>query len=320
MQIRPRSAIAAFKKIEDTFKPRHDTSERIQELHKQMLDYQKQSITQIVSIDIVEADDYCDSEMQQVARELVRGKSLRNALYFLAFKCRLIHSTKDLQTEAEQNMESCKLSHLVPTVFVDEEGKTKAASGNGEDELKNTMFRIAKFYQGWYGLNFIVPACHQICSEHSVTLEDLSFIVCKNSLIPEGREPLYAKGLMAGLQGDLVIAAHLLIPQLENSLRYILKQNGAIASKMETIQDNLLLHEILVLPELKQILTEDIIFALKGLLVERVGSNLRNEICHGLFSHDRFFTPEVAYFWWLTLYLCLGTNLQTVVDENKEES
>jgi hypothetical protein len=93
--------------------------------------------------------------------------------------------------------------------------------------------------------------------------------------------------------------------QLENSLRYILKQNGAIASKMETIQDNMLLHEVLVLPDLRLILTEKIIFALRGLLVERMGSNLRNEICHGSFDHDRFFTPELAYFWWLTLYLCL---------------
>lgn len=316
---RTRSAIAAYKKIEDTFKPRHDTSDRIQELHKQMLDYQRQSMTQIVSVDIVEADDFCDSESQQVARDLVRGKSLRNALYSLAFECGRIHSIEDLQIAAKQDIESYKLSHLVPTVFVDEEGKTKATSGNDEDELKNTMFRIAKSYQIWDGLNFIVPASQQICSEHNVTLEDLTFIVCENPLIPKGREPLYAKGLIAGLQGDLVIAAHLLIPQLENSLRYILKQNGAIVSKMETIQDNLLLHEVLVLPELRQILTENIIFALRGLLVERMGSNLRNEICHGLFDYDRFFTPELVYFWWLTLYLCLVPTYRQWVDENKEE-
>ncbi len=313
------TAIAAFKKIEDTFGQRQDTSERIQDLHKQMLEYQKKSMSQTVSIAIGEPDDFCDPEMQQVAIELVRGKPLRDALYSLAFGCRLIPTIEDLQAKAEQNMESYKLSHLIPTVFVDEEGKTKAISGNGENDLKNTMFRIAKFDQGWYGLNFIVPACHQICSEHDVTLEDLSFIVYENSLIPEGREPLYAKGLMAGLQGDLVIAAHLLIPQIENSLRHILKQNGSITSKRETIQDNFLLHEVLNSPDLKQVLTENIIFSLKGLLVERMGSNLRNEICHGLFDYGRFFTPELAYFWWLTLYLCLVPTYRQWADENKEE-
>lgn len=313
------SAIAAFKKIEDTFGQRQDTSERIQDLHKQMLDYQKQSMSQTDSIAISEPNDFCDPEMQQVARELVRGKPLGDALYSLAFR-RLIRGTEDLQAEAEQDIDPYKRSpHLVSISFVDEEEKTKAVSGNGENDLKNTMFKIAKDYQFWYGLNFIIPACNQICSEHDVTLEDLSFIVYENSFIPKGREPLYEKGLMAGLQGDLVIAAHLLIPQLENSLRHILKQNGSITSKRETIQDNLLLHEVLNLPDLKQVLTENLIFTLKGLLVERMGSNLRNDICHGLFDYDRFFTPELAYFWWLTLHLCLVPTYRQWADENKEE-
>ena len=300
------NAIAAFKKIEDTFGQRQDTSERIQYLHKQMLDYQKKSRLQMKSIVIAKSEDFYDPEMQQLARDIVKGKSLRDALYSLAFRCRLIRTIEDIQAEAEEDMELYKSSHLIPNAFIDEEGKTKAVSGHGEDELKNTMFRTAKFYQVWYGLNFIIPACHQICSEHNVTLEDLSFVVYENPFIPEGRELFYAKGLIAGLQDDPVIAAHLLIPQLENSLRHILKQKGFITSKRETIQDDFLLHEVLRSSDLRQILGGDIIFTLTGLLVERMGSNLRNDICHGLLNYDRFFMPELAYFWWLTLYLCLG--------------
>ncbi|BAZ21554.1 hypothetical protein NIES4073_24320 [Kalymmatonema gypsitolerans NIES-4073] len=316
---RIKSAIAVFKKIEDTFGRRQDTSERIQELHKQMLAYQKQSMSQMVSIAIADPDDFRDPEMQQVARELVKGKTLRDALYSLAFGYRLISTVEDLQTQAEEEMQSYKFSHLIPTTFVDEEGKTKAISGNGEDDLKNTMFKIAKFYQGWYGLNFIVPACHQIRSEHNVTLEDLSFVFHENSFIPKGREPLYAQGLMAGLQGDPVIAAHLLIPQLENSLRHALKQDGSIASKKETIQDDFLLHEVLNSPDLIRVLKKDIIFTLKGLLVERMGSNLRNEICHGLLDYGHFFTPELPYFWWVTLRLCLVPTYRQWADETKEK-
>lgn len=312
------NAIAVFKKIEDTFGRRQDTSDRIQELHKQMIAYQKQSMSQMVSIAIAEPDDFCE-EMQQAARELVKGKALRDALYSLAFRCRLIRTCEDLQTEAEAEMHSY-ISNLIPTTFVDEEGKTKAVSGDGEDDLKNTMFKIAKFYQRWYGLNFIIPACHQICSEHEVALEDLSFVVQENPFIPKGREPLYEQGLKAGLQGDSIIAAHLLIPQVENSLRHVLKQNGSIASKRETIQDDFLLHEVLNSPDLMLSLTKDIIFTLQGLLVERMGSNLRNEICHGLLDYGRFFTPELPYFWWLTLRLCLVPTYRKWADENKEES
>jgi hypothetical protein len=182
------------------------------------------------------------------------------------------------------------------------------------------MLQIAKNYQGWYGLNFIVPACDQICSEHTVTLEDLSFVFHENSFIPKGREPLYTQGLIAGLKGNPVIAAHLLIPQVENSLRHILKQNGSITSKRETIQDDFLLHEVLSSTDLMSILKEDIIFTLKGLLVERMGSNLRNEICHGLLDYQCFFTSELPYFWWLTLHLCLVPTYSKWADEKRKKS
>lgn len=302
---RTENAIALFQKIEDTFGKRQDTSERIQDLHKQMLAHRKQSMSQMASIAIAKPEDYDDPKMQQAARDLVKEKTLRDALYCLAFGYKLICRVEDIQTAAKQEMESSKFSDLFPIAFVDEDGKTKALSGYGDDDLKNRMFRNAKFHQAWCGLNFIVPACNQICSEHSVTLEDLSFVVYENSFIPKGREPLYARGLMAGLQEDPVTSAHLLIPQLENSLRHILKQNGFITSKRELIQDDCLLHEILNMPGLIQLLNEDIIFTLKGLLVERMGSNLRNDICHGLFNYNRFFMTDLAYFWWLTLYLCL---------------
>lgn len=321
------SAIKALKTIEDTFNRRQDTSKLIQDLHKKMLDYQKQSMAQTVTAPIGELENFHNLDIQKAAREQVGGKSLRDALYFLAFGIP-IRRTEDLQAEAEQSMKPSKLSHLtpttklshvIPTTLVDEEGKTKAVIRNGETALKDTMFRIAKSHQVWEGINFIIPACHQISLEHDVTLDALSFVVYENPLISAGRELLYAKGLIAGLQGDPVIAAHLLIPQMENSLRHILKQNGSITSKGETIQDNFLLHEVLNSLDLKQILTENIIFTLKGLLVERMGSNLRNEICHGLFDYGQFFIPEVAYFWWLTLRLCLTPTYRQWADEKKEE-
>ncbi|MBD1886379.1 DUF4209 domain-containing protein [Microcoleus vaginatus] len=311
------NAIAVFRKIEDTFGKKQDTSDRIQDLHKQMLENQRVSMSLMVTIPIAKPQKFDDPEMQKVARDIVRGKPLRDALYSLAFGCKLIRALADIQVEAKAD----KSSHLIPRAFIDEEGKTKAISGDGEESLENSMFRIATFYQSWYALNFIVPACNQICSEHSVHLEDLSFVVVENPFIPKGREALYARGLLAGLQGDIVIAAHLLIPQLENSLRHILKQNDFITSHLTSamIQDDYTLNKVLDLSDLKQVLNENIIFTLKGLLVERMGSNLRNEICHGLFSHNQFFKPQLAYLWWLTLYLCLLVPTYRQCVENEDQ-
>jgi hypothetical protein len=57
---------------------------------------------------------------------------------------------------------------------------------------------------------------------------------------------------------------------------------------------------------LKQILNENVVFTLKSLLIERMGSNLRNEICHGLYDYNQFHTGTIIYLWWLTLYLCIS--------------
>lgn len=312
------NALRVFKKIEDTFGKKQETSARIEELHKQMLDYQKKSMSNIFSIPLGEGEnnDFINPQIQQIAIDLVKEKSLYDALYSLAFRSNLIQRFEDIQSEAKQDIESHKISYLIPRVLVDEEGKTKAVGGS-EDALVECTFKIANFYQCYYGLNFIAPACNQICLEHNVSLDDLSFIVNENPFIPKGREPIYARGLIAGLQGDFVVAAHLLIPQLENSLRHILKLNGSITSHLQ-IQHDYTLGKVLELADLKQLLTEDTIFNLRCLLIESLGSNLRNEICHGLFDYHRFFAPEVLYLWWLTLYLCLIPSYSQWASETKE--
>ena len=315
------SAIAILKKIEDTFGRRQDTSERIEELHKQMLAYQKESMSQMPMIPLIEEHQFDDPEMQQTARDLVTGKSLRDALYSLVFGCNnLIINFDDLKTKAEQDRESFVLSHIIPTALVDKEGKTKAISGNDENILESKMFKKASFYQSWYGMNFVAPACEQICSEHDVKQDDLTFIVTDNPFIPQGHELLYSRGLLAGLQNDPIIATHLLVPQLENSLRHILKQQGFIASNLtsQMIQDEYTLGKVLALKDLKNVLTEDIIFTLKGLLVERMGGNIRNEVCHGLYSYRQFFDARTIYLWWLTLFLCLVPSRKNWLQENNK--
>ncbi|WP_370051350.1 DUF4209 domain-containing protein [Cyanothece sp. BG0011] len=43
---------------------------------------------------------------------------------------------------------------------------------------------------------------------------------------------------------------------------------------------------------------------MKGLLVDRCGNNLRNQMAHGLLGYEDFFSAMNCYLWWLTLRLC----------------
>ena len=43
---------------------------------------------------------------------------------------------------------------------------------------------------------------------------------CNSKFIPKEREYIFAKGLYAGFQNDFILSSHLLIPQIENSLKF----------------------------------------------------------------------------------------------------
>src|SRR5436305_11791656 len=107
--------------------------------------------------------------------------------------------------------------------------------------------------------------------------------------------------------GDFLSASHILIQQIENSLRYILHKAGAVTSSLtsEGTQESFNLNKLLYLPAAKQLFGLDAIYDMRGLLVEKVGSNLRNDMAHGLLSDGNFFASDVVYLWWITLRMCL---------------
>lgn len=199
-------------------------------------------------------------------------------------------------------------------LLVNEQGKTVAhrpsllADDPAEVEaaVRTEMLQQATLRQDNHARLVIDPARCQILLEHDVRPRDFFPLVADNPFVPQGREAIYATGLHAGLTGDLLVAVHLLIPQLEHSIRHVLAGRGVITSGLDArgIQDERNLNTLLYLPAMRPIFGDDITLDLQGLLVERHGSNLRNRLAHGLLHHDEFFSPRVLYLWWLTLRLC----------------
>lgn len=102
---------------------------------------------------------------------------------------------------------------------------------------------------------------------------------------------------------------------MEESVRYILIQYGIVPSSFddEGIQDEYNLNKLLTHPKftekLNEIFGEDVIFTLRACLVERFGSNLRNDMAHGLIDHNAFYSPSAVYLWWLALRFYLLPHL-----------
>ena len=113
--------------------------------------------------------------------------------------------------------------------------------------------------------------------------DDLGFLVNDNAIIPSGREKIIQKGLYMGLQGDLYAALHILIPQVESIIRYLVEICGGNTFYIENdgnVKEHVL-GSLLNSQELNDCYDNDILFCLQGLLDKREGSNLRNEVAHG---------------------------------------
>lgn len=289
--------------------------ERVEELHKILLEYQQKSPAEMITV----SQEMDIRQFVQRSREKVKDKSIHDALFTLAVEMGTPTQFSYLQAQVQEASEKYIAQHLFPMVIMNEMGKVVARQSSLEDE----MFRQAVYYQRLQAQAVIEPAIYQINLEHNVRVNDFLPLVTNNLFVPQGREYIYAKGLHAGLIGDFLIAAHLLIPQIEHSIRCLLYRKGFITSGLDRqgIQDE---HNLNTFfrerkSELIKIFGEDTAFDLQGLLVNRFGSNLRNEMSHGLINYNGFFQPQVVYLWWLTLHLCCRPILTKVQEFQNQE-
>jgi Domain of unknown function (DUF4209) len=303
-------AVEAFRKIRGTKEETIEAKARAEEVHRLLLQYQEESLKELVTHS--HATDI--SDLAEQARAHVRGKDLQDALFALSLlgsPSNVSHLRKQVQEQAHES----SLHHFLSPIFMNEMGKVVAhrrvsvLSSNLDEAEEATYFemnRNAFHHQSFHAQALIEPAKEQINLEHSVQIDDLLALLSNSPFIPPDREYLFAKGLYAGLIGDFFTSTHILIPQIENSIRYLLWRRGIITSGLDDsgIQNEHNLNSTLYRPELGSIFDENTLFDLKCLLVEHSGSNLRNRMAHGLISDNEFSSPLMSYLWWFTLRLC----------------
>ncbi len=289
-------AIVAFRRIEGT-------RERVRELHERLLEYQKRSTSELAGI----SSSADVSELVRRSVDGVKGKSLQDALLSLA----MLGSpprADELRANVIRDREKYIFHRIMPNVYMNAMGRVVARQPLDEDEaVMADMYQRASLTRSLHAQAVVEPARQQVISEHYVRLDDFVPLVSNNPFIPPQRMEIIARGLYAGLQGDFLSATHFLIPQLEASVRYILYQLRVITSGLddEGIQDEYNLNRLLSASEysapLATVIGDDLVFDLRGLLVERFGSNLRNEMAHGLLNLNAFYSTSACYLWWIVL-------------------
>lgn len=312
-------AIEAYKKI-------GGEKEHVDRLHKDLLQYQEKSTEEMETTYFHSEVDLGDLVKNSINK--VKGKPLNESLFVFALMVRSPR-IEELREQVKGEAKKNPIHHLVSAVTVNEKGKQvlRSVSMFSDDEkereiaIRQNMFKQSVFHHNLYAESIIEPVRKQINLDHNVRLDDFLQIVTNNPFVPEGREILYAQGLKAGMNGDFVVAAHLLIPQIEHTMRYILAQKGVITSGIDSygVQNEYDLNSTLYNSEIKKCFDENTLFDLQGLLVESAGANLRNLMAHGLMSYDSFYSMHVSYLWHLVLRLCCILLINWGKYENEKE-
>jgi len=287
-------------------------SPRMEALKKMMDDYQRQGMAEMETVTIPLGHGI---DPLLIAKHL-SGQPFPEAIRRLA----MIHPPLNEKDVNQTVLQRCKdpWYALAGQDLIDWDGRIIARRGSvmsddpevREHAVRAEMFRAALDFQKAVTAGFIEPARMQLLSEHNATFQDFYHVIVDSPFVPPGREYFFVRGLYEGLNGDFLLAAHLLIPQLEHALRFHLEQRGVDVTTLsnEGVQELMDINKLFGWrrEKLLELFGAEQVFELEGLLVRRYGANLRNSFAHGLFWPDQFYDSSVIYLWWVTLRLCLA--------------
>jgi len=207
---------------------------------------------------------------------------------------------------------------IVETMFAasyrDTEGKeigriaAPAVEGEPDDDwLKAACIRHMSFIRHQIVAGYLEPARRTISSRFTVEDRHFEPITARSPFVPQGHGSLFALGFARMFQGDFVSAAHILFPQLENSLRHLLVLSNAEPSKIEAdlLQGDRTLNALLGAnrSDLERMWGKNIVFEIDILFNFRPGPALRNDLAHGKLTWGALHSPEVVIGCWIIFNL-----------------
>ena len=300
-----------------------NTQERRRELESKLLDAQA-SIRDEMGVIPTEVDL---TELVQHARRCVRGLSLAQALAeFVSLS--EAPPPDALRDEALQLAEENPLYAIMPFSMHDDDGKVVAKSpglAGDEDEgdlaLRHLIAGNERLRRQSDVEGMLEPARQLIQAEHPLDQRDFLVLAAMSPVVPTAHADLFAVGFARYFGGDFISALHILIPQLENLLRHVLKQAGVEPSAIHSdmTQENRSLSVMLARDReaLEGIFGPAIIHEIEGLFDFRGGPTLRHQLAHGLISADGCYHPDSIYACWFIFRLCcvpLFPHWQTVAE------
>jgi hypothetical protein len=248
----------------------------------------------------------------KAAKEFVRGLAPLEALKKVALQFPIL-SYSEHKAEVEESIRKHPLMHFIGAKRITDQGRqySRRTSFMTDDEDER---KLAMDTEIWASMAMhhemltrfsLLPALSEIYWT-TKDLVQLGNEISYRPIVPPDRAKIFYLGIEAGLRGEFCQSAHILIPQLENSLRFLLEARGLSVTQLGS---NLLHNEMLLNPLFKTYRRElgelfespDLVYTIESFLCCKSGENFRNEMAHGLIAKAN--DHRFAFAWWLTVYL-----------------
>jgi hypothetical protein len=178
---------------------------------------------------------------------------------------------------------------ILPTEIIGHMGLPVGMIGtNDEDEGRHIVMRVAE------QMNFNAMVFLSGIEDWKRKFEPEGLPDTPNifdcSLIPADRVSLYREGMSAFDAEDYIKCIHVLVPQVENSLRELLKFLGVSETKTDDGGAFELknMNDVLREPRVREALDEKLWSFLNALYADKHGINLRNFVAHGIAPVEDF--------------------------------
>ena len=277
-----------YDKLSRAFKVRHRVPDLVKTLRRSThAAYQKMSANmQPIYGKRINIGKYIES-----TRKEMHGLDFATAIY----KFLRLHRTRvdDLRVQAREIIRKCPtMSFFAWTTF--DNGRVVSRT-EGIDPRKDGIEETPRFHQMLIQLydfqiellwkSCLWPAFMVLKEEHHIADSDCFDMVSQSRFVPENRRFMFARGIWAGFNDDFQTAAALLLPQLENAVRFHLKAydcDTVYHDVGKEIDSELGLSNLVGRDDMKFLFDEDFRFELLVLFGSPPNFNLRNRYAHGL--------------------------------------
>ena len=210
------------------------TKDIVSQLHKRLNEFGAKSLDEYQSIET----PIDLSKPAENARARKTGLLVEEAIFTFAVIAPLPHPDA-LRRRVLEIAKRAPLMDLMESTVLDHEGRkvagVPAMTTDVPNELEKAMqLRIIAQAVDDNQLTVVAtiwPAFNVVTEEHFISETEIALFCECSGFVPEGRTEWFIRGLAAGFRSDFVSALSLLIPQVENSLRYLLKKAGVITAK-----------------------------------------------------------------------------------------